>query len=47
MGVEPRFALFSITAELQKIEYCIIYHLKGYFIPYAMMYLSGHLCMGY
>ena len=27
----PRFALFSITAELHKIEYCITYHLKGNF----------------
>ena len=42
-GFEPRFALFSITAEVQKIEYCIIYHLKGVFFLYTMMYFPGNL----
>ena len=47
LGVEPRFAIFLITTVVHKIAYCIIYHLKGYFFLYTMMYCSGSLCMGY
>ena len=46
LGVEPRFAFFSITAEPRKIEYCIIYHLKGISFLYEMMYHSGYIRMG-
>ena len=39
-GVEPRFALFSITAEVKKIEYYIIYHLKGIFSLYNGVFVK-------
>ena len=36
LGVEPRFKLFSITAELQKIEYSTIYHTNGKVLVFSM-----------
>ena len=43
LGVEPRFVLFSITAKVQKIEYCFIYHLKGNVFLCTMKHCSGNL----